>query len=220
MILTATILLSLKATSYCSQSQEIASATASADNVITVVRQNSGIHHDGTRDGLFGSGLDTLKNIREGKSYYGKPYGLGDNSEANWAKIGKNDIKTLADAQTFITEVTKKGWSLPAESMAPSKKIIQDFYSQPKKQAEALMAAAVVRLKAQEESEKKLAQQLRDLDAKSKADQETCNGLLAFDPINNSFATTKQLNDKNIRSLVTAQMRLQESTQGTSSSSK
>ena len=92
MILTATILLSLKATSYCSQSQEIASATASADNVITVVRQNSGIHHDGTRDGLFGSGLDTLKNIREGKSYYGKPYGLGDNSEANWAKIGKLSI--------------------------------------------------------------------------------------------------------------------------------
>ena len=127
MILTATMLLSLNATSYCMQSQETASTDAPVNNncdVITAPRKNSGIHHDGTRDGMFGSGLDTLKNMREGKSYYGKPYGFGDNSEANWTKVGKNDIKTLVDAQTFVEAFTAKGWT-SQEALAPSQALIE-----------------------------------------------------------------------------------------------
>jgi len=209
LILTITMLLSLNTISQCSESENNENQCQKTDGVITASRQNSGIHHDGTRDGLFGSGLDTLKNIRNKQSYRGKPYGLGSDEQApdRWSSVGKNDIKIVVDAETFITEVNKKGWILSPEAVNPSKKLIQEHYSQSKKAAQVIIAKATQKLQAQIENEKTVAQQLRDLQAQALKDQKICNTLLPFDGINNNFSKGKQLNDTNIRSFITEQLK-------------
>ncbi len=199
MILTATMLLSLNATSYCSQSQN------SANDVITAPRQNS---HDGTRDGLFGSWSDTLDKL--GKPYGNQIYALGSDEKApeRWAHAGKQ-ITKFDHAIKFMKAITAKGWSLPQEALTPSTKIIQGHYSQQKKEADALIAAAVIRLQAFEATEKELAAKLRTLQVAAIQDQTKCNDVLPFDPIDNSFSKGKQLNDGNIRSFISEKARSQ-----------
>ena len=106
-VLTATMLLSLKSTLFCSEKA-------------TLTRTKS---HDGTRDGLFGSGLDTLAKL--GNPYGSQVYALGSDEKApeRWALVGKT-IKTLELAQKFNTAVTEKGWDLPEDAIKPSLDLI------------------------------------------------------------------------------------------------
>lgn len=123
-VLTATILFSLKSTLFCSSSAAIEPEIVTAP---VLVRRKS---HDGTRDGHFGSAADTFSKL--GQTYKGA-FGLGEEqiydlgsdeqAPARWASFGKT-IKTLSDAQKWVQAVAKKGWSLPAESMQPSLDII------------------------------------------------------------------------------------------------
>ena len=121
-VLTATILFSLKSTLFCSEKQ--------TETIPTLTRTHSGIHHDGTRDGLFGNGFDTLKNIRDKKSYGKQPYGMGSDSQApqRWGKVGQQ-ITKLEDAQTFIAEVERLkefGLIFTEETLQPSQTLIED----------------------------------------------------------------------------------------------
>lgn len=124
-VLTATILFSLKSTVFCSEKQ--------TEDTIQLTRTDSGIHHDGTRNGTlglkFGSGLDTLKNIKDKKLYGSQPYGMGSDSQApaRWTAVGKS-ITKLEDAQTFMAEVERVkefGLEFSQEALQPSRDLIE-----------------------------------------------------------------------------------------------
>ena len=119
-VLTATILFSLKSTLFCSDKQ--------TEETIQITRKNSGVHHDGTRDGLFGSGLDTLKNIKDKKSYGSQPYGMGSDSGAisRWTPIIKT-IKDLDLAHVVASEAKRLesfGLIFSEEALKPSQDLI------------------------------------------------------------------------------------------------
>lgn len=118
--LTATMLLSLHATSFCMESTEKPALTRT-------------LSHDGTRKvltgysgGLFGSGIDTLNKL--GQEYApGYVYALGsdDQAQSRWENVGKHDIKTLEHAQKYITAVKAKGWNMSADALQPSRDLIK-----------------------------------------------------------------------------------------------
>jgi len=116
MLLTAAALLSLQSTSYCSEGSEL------DDNIQapTLTRVKS---HDGTRDGMFGSGLDTLTKL--GTSYGEQVYAPGSDDQAygRWAEVG-SQIKTLDHAQKYTQVTEERGWIFTAESMTPSQSLI------------------------------------------------------------------------------------------------
>lgn len=129
-LLTASILFSLKSTLYCSQedpidvkSHDTQESTAPTNSI---VRKKS---YDGTRDGYLGSAQNTFNNL--GQSYTGpfgtedKIYDFGSDELAHlrWAEFGKT-IKTLSDAKKWIAAIERKGWSLPQDCMQPSLDII------------------------------------------------------------------------------------------------
>ncbi len=124
-VMTATILFSLKSTLFCSASEQAIVVDKAA---IPVVRRKS---HDGTRDGRFGSAADTFKKL--GQIYKG-PFGIGEEqiyalgsdegAPMRWAHFGKT-ITNVADAKKWVKAVEEKGWNLPTECMQPALDLIQ-----------------------------------------------------------------------------------------------
>ena len=124
-VLTATILFSLKSTLFAAQEQAV---IVNKTEIPAITRRKS---HDGTRDGRFGSAADTFKKL--GQTYKGalglgeeQIYDLGSDEGAalRWAPFGTT-ITNVADAQKWVDAVARKGWNLPEESMKPSVDLIQ-----------------------------------------------------------------------------------------------
>lgn len=143
-VLTATILLSLKSTSYCS--------TEKATDGIQVQRKNSfdAARDGGALNGWLGWTPDALTNytlthLKE--DYKGKEVRPGKcpKSQEIWDKYGKEKVTNLTLAQQFMAAITHSQLSISKEAIAPA----QGFIDIENQRLEAIRVAELERIKAE-----------------------------------------------------------------------